>query len=165
MKINYCLECGSKLAKENQTTYKCPRGHYFWNNPKCAVGVIFRRGKDMLYAIRAHQPCKGMLDVVGGFLDYNESPLDACVREVHEETGLTINPKHLVFISTYTAEYTPNTTTVTLVYECTDWDGEFVPNDDAASYEWKPTELITGKDFAWKSRDLPNVLSKIKARG
>src|SRR3990167_2300387 len=118
MKISYCVECGAPLQKHTVTKYACPKGHSFWNNPKSASGVIFRRGKDILYAVRGIEPHKGKLDVVGGFLEYNESPIDATVREVYEETGLRIKPRDLALLGAFTAEYTPGNSSLALIYEC-----------------------------------------------
>ena len=41
-------------------------------------------------------PSVGLWDLPGGFLEENEHPLDALVRELREETGLEIEPQGFV---------------------------------------------------------------------
>lgn len=36
---------------------------------------------------------------IGGKLESGESPFDCCIREVYEETGLTVSPKYRGFIT------------------------------------------------------------------
>lgn len=40
---------------------------------------------------RKHDPYKGFFAFPGGFVDYNEDPLESCLRELKEETGLIGN--------------------------------------------------------------------------
>lgn len=49
----------------------------------------------MLLIHRRNQPNAGRWDGVGGKLEPGEDPFAGCIREVHEETGLTIDPPHL----------------------------------------------------------------------
>ncbi len=41
----------------------------------------------------------------GGAMEHNESPFEALIREVKEETGYIINPDSLRHISTYSSKY------------------------------------------------------------
>ncbi len=42
----------------------------------------------------------GMWDIPGGLVDLNEDPNTAVVREIHEETGLTLEQPHILHIAT-----------------------------------------------------------------
>lgn len=57
----------------------------------------------VLLAIKAEEPYKGEIDVIGGFLEDGEHPEDGVKREAKEETNLTINPTELldIFIDKY----------------------------------------------------------------
>lgn len=164
MKIAFCVECGASLKKNSETHYICKNGHNFWNNPKCAACVVFRRGRDILLAVRADEPYKGMLDVIGGYLEYNESPIDAAIREVYEETTLKIKQDDLIVLGAFTAEYEPNISATTIIYECTKWKSNPAAQDDVKDLFWGSPKLITTERFAWKSKDLVGVVSKIMAR-
>lgn len=51
-------------------------------------------GHEILMIERGGEPFKGHLAFPGGFVDYNEDPLHACVRELEEECGVKgSNPK------------------------------------------------------------------------
>jgi mutator protein MutT len=64
--------------------------------PRMAVGaVIVDRGRVLLVR-RGHEPAKGNWSLPGGGLELGESLVDGVVREVREETGLTVEPIELV---------------------------------------------------------------------
>ena len=162
MKIKHCLECGQLLTQENVTTYTCPAGHHYWNNPTGAASVVFKKGDKLLYAVRAHEPGKGKLDIVGGFMEFNESPMTAGIREIKEESGLAIKPADLKLIGAFTNIYTENISSVSLVYLCQNWQGEPVAADDVGGFEWGPPELLISPRFAWQSPDLKEVLNAVQ---
>jgi len=64
--------------------------------PRMAVGaVVVDRGRVLLVR-RGHEPAKGNWSLPGGALELGESLTDGVVREVREETGLTVKPVELV---------------------------------------------------------------------
>lgn len=71
------------------------------------VPVAFGPGKSyQLLAIRRNiEPKIGMLALPGGYVDENESAETAAARELLEETGLVVNPKHIGVLFT---EVTPD---------------------------------------------------------
>ena len=50
----------------------------------------------LLLGRRAYDPSVGLWDLPGGFLEENEHPLDALVRELKEETGLDVEAQRFV---------------------------------------------------------------------
>lgn len=46
----------------------------------------------------------GLLEFPGGGIETGETPLEACVREVSEEVGITVNPEDALFMGTYQRE-------------------------------------------------------------
>lgn len=56
----------------------------------CAGGIVFDQAGRLLLIRRARPPDQGSWSVPGGRCRPGESGADACVREVAEETGLTV---------------------------------------------------------------------------
>lgn len=63
-------------------------GEYPRNNV-CADAVVVQAGHVLLVRRRSH-PGKGMLALPGGHIGRRETPLDACLRELREETAIKV---------------------------------------------------------------------------
>jgi 8-oxo-dGTP diphosphatase len=58
-----------------------------------AYGLIVQDTRILLCRISSHLPSDaGFWTLPGGGIDFGEDPIDAVVREVYEETGLTVRP-------------------------------------------------------------------------
>ena len=68
----YCLECNTI--------------HY--ENPKPTATIICPKNNEILLVKRAVNPSKGRWCLPGGFIERGESPEEAAVRELNEETRL-----------------------------------------------------------------------------
>lgn len=67
--------------------------------PTLAVGgIVFNPEGRILLIKRGQPPAQGFWSIPGGKQEPNESLVDACVREVKEETGLSIEVKSLVAV-------------------------------------------------------------------
>lgn len=66
--------------------------------PTVAVGGIIVDENRILLIQRGHAPSKGLWTVPGGRIEWGETVREALVREVREETGLTVEPGPLVTI-------------------------------------------------------------------
>jgi len=64
-----------------------PRPH-----KEVAVGIVERRGKILVARRRDDQMLGGLWEFPGGKIEPGESPRDTVIRELHEETGLTVEP-------------------------------------------------------------------------
>ena len=62
---------------------------------KSVAAIVEHDGKILLVR-HTYGAGKGRLIIPGGYLKDNETPQQACVREVLEETGITAEPKRLV---------------------------------------------------------------------
>ncbi|HEY1074685.1 MAG TPA: NUDIX hydrolase [Patescibacteria group bacterium] len=62
------------------------------NRPKVGVGVFIRKENKVLLIKRRGSHGEGTWGLVGGHLEFGETPEACAIREVNEETGLTITP-------------------------------------------------------------------------
>lgn len=164
MNIKFCIECAAPLRRLTNTDYVCANKHHFYNSPTATVAVVFARGAEVLFSKRAINPNKGKYDFPGGFLEYNESAVAACIRETKEETGVVIEPSSLHLLTTYNEEYLPNISVIDLIFVTTAWSGEFTASDDSASLEWKPISFISTPEFVPFYRGLDKLLQEYLER-
>lgn len=64
--------------------------------PFLAVSAAIVRDGKVLVVRRARQPASGTFSLPGGVVEVGETLMEAVVREISEETGLTIEPVALV---------------------------------------------------------------------
>ena len=91
---NYCAICGGLLVSRNTAgrmrpfCQRCETPVYF--DPKVAVAVFITRAGRVLLIQRAVDPGKGKWALPAGFVDYDEAPEVAAIRETREETNLQV---------------------------------------------------------------------------
>lgn len=148
MKLGYCVECGSKLARHNDTHYVCEQGHDYWNSPKAAVTLAMVRNESLLFVKRAIEPHKGMYGLPGGFTDYGEGAYEAAIREASEELGVVIKHKDLHLLEAYPSYYVENVTTVDIVFLVTVWHGEPYAKSEVTTLYWGPYNFVYDSRFS-----------------
>jgi 8-oxo-dGTP diphosphatase len=62
----------------------------------CVGGLVYDEEGRLLMIRRAHDPGRGLWSVPGGRVEPGETDAQALVRELEEETGLTVEPRALV---------------------------------------------------------------------
>jgi ADP-ribose pyrophosphatase YjhB (NUDIX family) len=96
----FCSSCGTAFAETQGYPRICKTcGLHVWANP-IPVSVVLvplvTTGKTGLLVVRrAIEPRKGLLALVGGFLEEHETWQQGGVREILEETGITVDPATL----------------------------------------------------------------------
>ncbi|HID93359.1 MAG TPA: NUDIX hydrolase, partial [bacterium (Candidatus Stahlbacteria)] len=93
MKIKYCPKCGHSLITtniENRKRLTCPEcGWINYKNPIPCVAALVRNQDDKILLVkRGVSPSKGSWCLPTGFMEIEETPEKACLRELKEETGL-----------------------------------------------------------------------------
>lgn len=66
--------------------------------PKKSTGVMVAYANPAGEILIVKPNYKPGWNLVGGFIDPDESPLQAAIRETHEETGLVIEPERLALL-------------------------------------------------------------------
>jgi 8-oxo-dGTP diphosphatase len=103
--FKYCPLCGSELRikkEEGRSRHFCPRCNWTkYENPLPSAAALVRDDEDgILLVKRGVQPGKGKWALPSGFIEIEETPEEACLRELKEETGL--EGKILRLIGVYT---------------------------------------------------------------
>ncbi len=96
----YCPRCGKEGFEDRGERAKfCPHCELsYYGNVASAVAGLLRDAKgEYLFVRRANEPAKGTLDMAGGFVDPMERVEEAIIREIKEETQLSV--KQIKYIS------------------------------------------------------------------
>jgi ADP-ribose pyrophosphatase YjhB (NUDIX family) len=96
-----------------------------------AAAVIFNDKKEILLVKSTYQRFHPW-GLPGGSLEYGESPEDAVLREVREETSLKVEVEFLLFVKSWTPDR------VGMYYLCSIRDGEFQPSEEVSEIGYFP---------------------------
>ncbi len=110
---------------------------------------------EILLITRGRDPFKGSLAFPGGFVDYNEDPVDACVRELKEECGIEGKTPVLVTVAG-SPERDPRKHIISIVYHVqVDPGCQVKAGDDAATAKWYDLKEIMEKgEMAFDHRNI-----------
>ena len=132
---NFCPKCGNKIDSDSVPPH-CPVCNitYYSNAKPCASVLPIQDGK-VLLAKRGREPYLGVYDIIGGFMEADELPEAAAIREAKEETGLDVRITSLlgIYVDRYGdgGDYTLN-----IHYLGEVIGGVMKPMDDVAALEW-----------------------------
>lgn len=108
---------------------------------RCVGGIVFDADGRLLLIRRGHEPSAGLWSLPGGRVEPGETDAEAVVRELHEETGLTVRPTGLAGTVTR-GRYEIHD------YTCTVVTGRLHPGDDADDARWVDTVELTALERA-----------------
>lgn len=98
----FCSRCGAALRRRQEGGRERPCcgacGHIVFGRFSVGVGGLLVHEGAVLLVQRAHEPGKGRWTLPGGYVEEDESPDLAIVREVREETGLEVKAGGLLTI-------------------------------------------------------------------
>jgi NAD+ diphosphatase len=103
--FQFCPRCGKALAERAVTDIEgiesqrraCDDacGFIQWRNPVPVVGALVEHEGEIVLARNAAWPA-GFFALVTGYLEMNEDPREAVIREVDEEIGLEVTGASLI---------------------------------------------------------------------
>lgn len=107
---------------------------------------------DLLVLRRRYPPYEGRWNCPGGKIEIGESPVEACVREVYEETGLQVLDPQLRGVITVPTQKRGINTCVFFLFEVHKFSGE-IRNSREGFVDWLPIEYL--RDEPLIAPDLP----------
>jgi ADP-ribose pyrophosphatase YjhB (NUDIX family) len=108
----------------------CPAcGLIVFRDHKVAAGVLATRAGRVLLVRRAIEPAQGLWSFPAGFVDFDEDPAEAAVRECLEETSVRVEITRLLDV--VSGREHERGADLVIVYCAHALDGEPRPGDDA----------------------------------
>jgi 8-oxo-dGTP diphosphatase len=91
---HYCVRCGTRLRTrviEGREFEACPNDDFvLWHDPKVVTSVVVEMDGGVLLGRRSIEPGLGLWCLPGGFVNDDEHPRDAAIRECREEVSAAV---------------------------------------------------------------------------
>lgn len=155
--FKYCPKCGcSEFEIHNALSRHCAHcGFTYYQNPRASTAAFILNGQgELLVVRRAKEPAKGTLDLPGGFVDNHENAEQGMVREIYEETSITVDPNEVEYLFSIPNIYRysgMDIHTLDLFFLCRVDDVEVKAADDAAELTWLPLREVYVERFGLRS--------------
>jgi len=107
--------------------------------PWVAIGVVVHKDNDVLLIKRAKEPNLHKWSIPGGAQTVGETVFEGAIREVREETSITIIPKHYIDVidSIHLDQNKAIQFHYTIIEVSACWvSGTPIPGDDALEARW-----------------------------
>jgi mutator protein MutT len=155
----YCQRCGGitepRIVEDRERPVCTVCGAVTYFDPKLAVAVVLERDGAILLGQRGENTrAPGRWSFPAGFVERGEVVEAAAIREVREETGVTVELGPLIGLYSHEGE-----AVVLAVYAATAFAGEPAASDDLAAVGWFTLDALPELAFdhdpgivrAWKS--------------
>lgn len=151
--MNFCSECGEKVRigipdDDNRPRHicdACDTIHY--HNPKIVAGTIPVYGDKVLLCKRAIEPRLGYWTLPAGFMENEETTVEAAARETWEEAQAEVNVSHLYVLI--------DTTVISQVYMM--FLADMPKPEYAAGPESLEVELFAEDEIPWGDLAFPTI--------
>lgn len=100
-----------------------------------AAAVIFDENRN-IFLVKSTYQRSHPWGLPGGSLEYGEQPEEAVVREVWEETGLSVSIERFLLVSSWLPDR------VGIYYLCQITDGTFQPSDEVSEFDYFSVENL-----------------------
>jgi 8-oxo-dGTP diphosphatase len=162
----YCPRCGGsrlsmqeKYGRQRMTCATC--GFIFFRDPKVGAGVFLEENGRVLLIRRGVNPGMDLWCLPSGFIEHDESPEVAAVREAKEETGLDVQLDALMGLHSYLDPARGNG--ILILYHAHAVGGTLTPGDDAKEARYfSPQELPPPGQIAFRTHRI--VLQEWRAQ-
>ncbi len=136
------------------------------SNSSSTVDIIIQKNSQVLFVKRKKEPFQGMLTFPGGFVDTNEKVEETAIREVKEETSLSV--KLIDILGAYsdpTRDPRGHIISTVFIAEISDDNTEAIAKDDAADIKWMDIDNIDNENFGFDHKKIILDYRKWKQSG
>ena len=156
--FKYCPRCGARLKLkkiENEKRLACPACQWVnYENPLPSAAALVRNKEgDILLVKRGKEPGKGKWALPSGFIEIDETPEKACLRELKEETGL--NGEIVRLIGVYSQRSLLYRNVLIIGYEV-EARGKLSPGSDSLRAEFFPFDKLPDIPFSSHKKIIEN---------
>ncbi len=165
----FCPQCGAPLTTRER--FGRPRpvctvcDHTVFIDPKVAVVVLLTRDDEVLLVRRINEPGRGLWALPAGFVDPDEDPRTAAIRETEEETGLEVEITSLIGL--FHRPDPDGLADLVIAYSALPIGGRLRAGDDASAAHWFAAGALDELSIAlatterllvwWRSRLEPDL--------
>ena len=156
--MKYCSECGGKInisipEGDNRPRHVCIScGVIHYQNPKMVVGCLIEHENKILLCKRAIEPRYGLWTLPAGFMENQETTMQAAQRETQEEAGAEVE-----IIELFTMFSLPHIDQVYMLYRANFKQPEF-----SAGTESLEVKLFDEADIPWDEMAFPVITESLK---
>jgi ADP-ribose pyrophosphatase YjhB (NUDIX family) len=97
---HFCVNCGSALVPcviEGREVEACPHDSFvLWHDPKVSTAIVVEAAGGIVLGRRSIEPGYGLWCLPGGFVNDDEDPAVAAVRECREEISVPVELTGLI---------------------------------------------------------------------
>ena len=117
--------------------------------------IVLKDGKILLGRRLKKGPFHGMWCTFGGFVEPNETPLQALTRELYEELGIeTVNPEPLTFIETMVEDLPSRYKFQSHFFLVRNWKGEITNKSEHSRIRWFSRDELKDLPMGWVGRSV-----------
>ena len=162
--FKFCPQCGTKLELnwiEDEKRLTCPECHWVnYENPLPSSAALVRNKKgEVLLVKRGKEPGKGKWALPSGFIEIDETPEKACLRELKEETGL--EGEILRLVGVYSQKSLLYRNVLIIGYEV-EARGNLSPGSDSLKAEFFPLDNLPDIPFSSHKKMIEDGIKKGK---
>lgn len=146
--LNYCPSCGGQLEDrylEGRSRAYCSNCEQpVYRNAKPCAGVLVVDDSELLLVQRSNPPAVGSWSLPAGYLEIDESPATAAVRELHEETGISVQKADITLFDTKLTKLEDGTHVLVLIYTTArkNTTGSITPGSDAMAARFWDIDVL-----------------------
>lgn len=127
----------------------CPVCDYIhFRDPKVAAVTFVQRDRQVLLVQRRMNPARGKWALPAGYVDADEDPRLAAIRETHEETGLDIDIVRLLDVIYNPPDPTHTGASIAILYLGRVIGGTLCAQDDVEAVGWFTKDDLPSLAFA-----------------
>lgn len=156
--MNYCSHCGAAVQRrvppgDNRSRFVCDAcGTVYYQNPKIVAGCIAEWQGKVLLCRRAIEPRYGLWTLPAGFMENDETALEAAVRETREEANATVDVAELFALFNL-----PHVNQVYMMFRAQVLDPSYGPGDESLE-----VELFDEAQIPWDKLAFQTILHTLR---